>query len=254
MALFDRFKKKTKMAVDTEKMSKRISIFDTDYPLDKSSWFQVYSACLGKVMTIQDACARQVVKNQNWNVDFSAGTLAFGKEVYPVQFIGSESTSSESWMWGWNNVNGFDDKLLKLANEMKEFGETWNLEPLKSEQFSLDDTFNGYNLSIAACGISKENYCYYRGPHGGGAVFMAFSELPEDVFAPVDAPAFTTTVMNCVQQKPVEHKIFIESFLMWNGTAYDWDGDKLIAHFSTDLVISFEKIDEFWRMSSLKSI
>lgn len=35
----------------------RISIFDTDYPLDKSNWYQVYSACLGRAVAVQEACA-----------------------------------------------------------------------------------------------------------------------------------------------------------------------------------------------------
>lgn len=64
----------------------RVSIFDTDYPMDKSSWFHVYSACLGKVMTIQNACAELVVRKRNWNVDFEKGTLSFENDSYPVQF------------------------------------------------------------------------------------------------------------------------------------------------------------------------
>ena len=83
---------------------------------DKSNWFQVFSACLGKVMTIQDACAEQVVKGQGWNVDFSAGTLSFGRDSYPLQFIGSEANSDNTWLWGWKNVNGFDERLLRLTN------------------------------------------------------------------------------------------------------------------------------------------
>lgn len=254
MGIFDKFKKQVSLPKETVNLSERISIFDTDYPIDKSNWFQVYSACLGKATVIQNACAGQVVKNRDWNADFEKGILAFGKDTFPVQFIGSESSSGNSWMWGWNNINGFGDRLIKLAEETRELGEKWNLEPLMTERFSLDDTFNAHNLSIVTCGISKEDYCYYRGPHAGGAVLMAFSNVPAFVFYPVDAPEFTTTVMNCIQQKAVEHKIFVESFLMWNGTKYEWEGDKIIAHFSVDLAVFFEKAGEFERIASIKSI
>ncbi len=232
----------------------RISIFDTDYPIDKSNWFQVYSACLGKVMVIQNACAEQVVKNRNWYVDFGAGTLSFGNDSYPVQFLGSESSYSNTWMWGWNNINGFDEKLIRLAEETKKTGEAWNLEPLTVDTFDLDDTFNGHNLSIVACGISKENYCYYRGPHDNGAVFMAFSGVTESVFSPVNADDFISTVLDCIQKVSVEHRIFTESFLMWNGTKYDWEGNDLIAHFPQDVVITFEQAEDLWRIASMKTV
>lgn len=232
----------------------RISIFDTDYSLDKSNWYQVYSACLGRAMAVQKACAEQVVKNQNWNVDFGEGTLAFGKKKYPVQFIGSEANSDDSWLWGYDNINGFADSLLKLADEVKEIGERWNLEPLKTPGFPLDDTLNGHNLSMVACGISKENYCYYRGPHEGGAILMAFSGVPDSVFAPVDAAKFSRIVMECIGQFQVEHKIFVESFLMWNGTKYEWQENQIMAHFSRDVCIAFEQVEEWMRISEIKMI
>lgn len=222
--------------------------------MDKSSWFHVYSACLGKVMTIQNACAELVVRKRNWNVDFEKGTLSFENDSYPVQFLGSESSSSQTWMWGWNNINGFDERLICLAEETRRKGEAWNLEPLTTDTFYLDDTFNGHNLSIVACGISNEEYCYYRGPHNQGAVLMAFSGVPEAVFAPLDSQKFISGVLECIKKVSVEHKIFTESFLMWNGTKYDWEGNKLIAHFAEDLVISFEKEADLWRIASFEGV
>ena len=248
------FGKKAQEKVRAVEPSDRVSIFDTDYPIDKSNWFQVYSACLGKVMVIQNACAEQVVKKRGWNVDFGAGTLSFGNDSYPVQFLGSESSYSNTWMWGWNNINGFDEKLLTLAKETKKTGEAWNLEPLTVDTFDLDDTFNGHSLSIVACGISKEHYCYYRGPHDNGAVLMAFSGVTDSVFGPVNADDFISTVLDCIQKVSVEHRIFTESFLMWTGTKYDWKGNDLIAHFPQDVVISFEQAENLWRIVSLKTV
>ena len=43
--------------------------------------------------------------------------------IYPIQFIGSESTQSNDWLWGWENINGFDDSLLKLVDEARAFGQ-----------------------------------------------------------------------------------------------------------------------------------
>ena len=250
MGLFDKFKKEIKENTVTE----RISIFDTDYPIDKSNWFQVYSACLGKEMTIQHACGEHVVKGQSWNASFEEGTIAFGETKYPIQFLGSEADSDDSWQWGFKNINEFDESLLKLVNETKEIGEKWGLEPLTVSDFSLGDTFHGHNLSLVACGISKEKYCYYKMPYDKGAAFIAFSQVPEFVFDSVDIFKFSEITGECLQQFSVDHKIFTESFLMWNGTSYEWLGNDIIAHFSKDLIISFEQIGEFWRVSELKTL
>lgn len=246
MGLFDKFKK-------TEHKMQRVSIFDTNYPINKNSWFEVFSACLGKVTAIQDACSEQVVKGQNWNVDFTTGQIAFGNKSYPVQFIGSESNVSNTWKWGWDNINNFNDSLLYLTNEVRNLGKNWNLEPLCIADFELDDSFNGHNLSIVSCGISKNNYCYYRGPHDGGAVLMAFSQVPESVFYPVDLQKFISITMECIQKFSVDHKIFIESFLQWNKIDYDWTDQTIVAGFSQNLHIEFEQVNEFLRICSMKT-
>lgn len=243
MGLFDRFKKKTEGQKESGGKSDalRVSIFDTDYPIDKNDWEQVYSACAGPMIVIQKAFAEQVVKGRNWFYDFGEGTISFGDDVYPMQFIGSEANSSGTWMWGWNNINGFDEKLLRLANEIKEIGEKWDYGVLTTKCFNLDEDFNGHNLSMVACVLSKENYCYYRCPHDHGAVFAAVSGVPDSVFAPVDAQDFIMRTLEGIRQLPVDHKIFAESLLMWNGTSYEWEDDVLTAHFDADVHIQFKK-------------
>lgn len=53
---------------------------------------------------------------------------------------------------------------------------------------------------------------------------------------------------------PMDHKIFVESLLLWNGTEYEWDGNRIVAHFPAKLGISFEQTDSFMRISAMKSL
>lgn len=252
MGIKDFFKKKEEKVIVSG--VERKSIFDTDYPMDKSNWKQVFSACLGQSVVTQDALAELVVKDRNWSVDFSKGTLSFGNDAYPVQFIGSESSHSDTWMWGWNNINGFDESIIKLAHEVYEAGQSFKLEPLTTKTFPLSDEIYGHTLAIVACGVSKGKYCYYRGPHDGGAIMMAVSGLPQEVFAPIDMQQFISTTMECIQQFELDHKIFVVSLLMWNGTAYDCSGDKVVAHFAQDLMIRFEQVGDIVRISEIKTV
>ena len=204
-------------------------------------------------MAIQIACAELVVKNKNWNVDFDKGIIAFGDDEYPLQFLGSEANFSNTWLWAWENINGFDEKIISLAKNIKEKGEKLNLEPLTNTEIDITDELNGHNLSIVACGLADENYCYYRGPHSEGAIFVAFNEVDEKVFSPVNTRKFIDITMRCIQQFSLNHKLFIESFLDWNKNRYEWQENSIVAYFGKDekLKIEFEKVKDNFRIKNI---
>ena len=218
------------------------------------TWNDIFSANLGKMMAIQIACAELVVKNRDWNVDFDKGIISFGNDEYPLQFLGSEATSSNTWLWAWENINGFDDKIISLAREIKAKGEKLNLEALTTAEIDISDELNGHTLSIVACGLADKNYCYYRGPHSGGAILVAFDGVDEKVFTPIDAKDFADIVVRCIQQFPLNHKLFVESFLEWNKTKYKWKENTLIADFenSQKLEIDFEEKSELARIINIR--
>ena len=217
-------------------------------------WNEIFSANLGKIMAIQIACAEYVVKNRDWNVDFDRGIISFGNDEYPLQFLGSEATSSNTWLWAWENINEFDDKIISLAREIKAKGEKLNLEALTTAEIDISDELNGHTLSIVACGLADKNYCYYYGPHSGGAILVAFDGVDEKVFTPVDAKDFADIVVRCIQQFPLNHKLFVESFLEWNKTKYKWKENTFIADFenSEKLEIDFEEKSELARIINIR--
>ncbi|WP_338984168.1 hypothetical protein LDK15_04670 [Fusobacterium nucleatum] len=217
------------------------------------TWNDVFSANLGKMMAIQIACGELVVKNKNWNIDFNKGIIAFGDDEYPLQFLGSEANSSNTWLWSWKNINGFDDKIISLARSIKEKGEKINLEPLTTAEIDISDELNGHTLSIVACGLADKNYCYYRGSHSGGAIFVAFNGVDEKVFSSVNTRKFIDITMRSIQQFSLNHKLFIESFLDWNKNKYKWQGNIIIADFGKDgeLRIEFEKIKDNFRIKNI---
>ena len=218
------------------------------------TWNDIFSANLGKMMAIQIACAELVVKNRDWNVDFDKGIIAFGNDEYPLQFLGSEANSSNTWLWAWENINGFDDKIISLARSIKEKGEKLDIETLTTAEIDITDELNGHNFSIVACGLADKNYCYYRGPHSGGAILVAFDGVDEKVFTPIDAKDFADIVVRCIQQFPLNHKLFVESFLEWNKTKYKWKENTLIADFenSQKLEIDFEEKSELARIINIR--
>ena len=219
-----------------------------------TTWNEIFSANLGKIMAIQIACAEHVVKNRDWNVDFDKGIIAFGNDEYPLQFLGSEANSSNTWLWAWENINGFDDKIISLAREIKAKGEKLNLEALTTAEINISDELNGHTLSIVACGLADKNYCYYRDPYSDGAIFVAFDGVDEKVFSSVSAKEFVDIIVRCIQQFSLNHKLFVESFLLWNKTKCEWKKNTLIADFenSQKLEIDFEEKTELARIMNIR--
>ena len=217
-------------------------------------WNDVFSANLGKIMAIQTACVEYVVKNRDWNIDFDRGIISFGKDEYPLQFLGSEATSSNTWLWAWENISEFDDKIISLAREIKAKGEKLNLEALTTAEINISDELNGHTLSIVACGLADKNYCYYRDPYSDGAIFVAFDGIDEKVFKPINAKDFADIIVRCIQQFPLNHKLFVESFLEWNKTKYKWKENTLIADFENPqkLEIDFEEKSELARIINIR--
>jgi len=237
----------------SQPMSKR-RFMDAGLGIDLSDWSQVFSASLGKVLANQAACDTLVIRHRNWFVDFTKGTLAFGDDEYPVQFLGSEAYERNTWLWGWENINHFPDNVVSLAQWMRQTGTDWNLEPLTTVSFDLTDVLNGNNLSIVACSICEQNVCFYAGWNpNGGRLFLIFSGLPDEVFAPVNALDFITITMRAMNEFSVDHTIFVKSFLYQNGTPYDEESDTIIAHFDQDVRITFEQAGDSRRISNIQA-
>ena len=57
---------------------------------------------------------------------------------------------------------------------MRDFGLWHGLAELSTPKLALSEEINGHALSAIACGLSQEPVIYYRCPHAGGAVFVAF--------------------------------------------------------------------------------
>lgn len=229
--------------------------------VDMSDWDQVFSACLGKMYTVQNRLGMLVKDEPNWYVDFEKGTLTLGKYEFGVQFLGSESYVSNSWLWGWENVNSFPNNLLGQAHIARTYGQSWGLEPLIHAQCELNDTFCGHNFSMVVCGALAEDRCYYRCPtgEGQGAAFVALCDVPKEIFEPVGGAVFIGNTLQCIQHFYLDHKIFVEAFLRWSNIPFDWSGDTLTAHFSSDklnsdVVVEFEQAGEDWRIKNLKGV
>lgn len=245
MGFFKRFKKEN---------ATRESILEKDYQFDKSDFSNLLAATVAQSMIIQERVVTLVVKNQDWLVDFNEEMITFGDTSYPVQFLGTESYVSDTFLWGWKNINNYPESVLKVAHHIKDIGNEYDVDVLKMTSFELDSLYNGFNMSIVSVGLSKENYVYYKGPYDSGAAFLLFKDVDERVFETVDAMTFIRIINQCITSFPVDHKILVESFLLWNKSEYTWKDNIIEASIDKEIIeIKFEEINDSLRIESLKT-
>ena len=106
--------------------------------IDTENWFQVFSACLGKMIAIQTACSEQVVKKQDWNVDFSEGIILFWKSKN-IRFNLSEVRRYQAihGCGGWENINGFSENNYSGGHAHKSNGGTLEFKTINNSRIYI---------------------------------------------------------------------------------------------------------------------
>jgi len=183
-----------------------------------------------------------------WQADFESGKICFDKQEFDMQFIGSESFSSNTWLWGYENVNGFDERLLSLANRAREFGEKFGLEAFKTAQFELDENVNGHTISMVACVALGEELSYYKIDYDGGAAYVAFRA--EAIFKePVLASEVVSVVNECISAYELDHKLFIKGLLLGCEIKFSENKDDIVAKFKDELSFKFDDLNRLVNIS-----
>ncbi|QPH86712.1 phenylalanyl-tRNA synthetase subunit alpha [Campylobacter concisus] len=215
--------------------------------VDKSNWSELFSACVGKATLLQKCAFKLLVEGSNWQVDFDSGKIYFDGREFDMQFIGSESFSSNTWLWGYENINGFDERLLELANKAREFGEKFGLSAFSTPQFELDENFNGHTISMILCTAFDEQN-YYRIEYEGGAAYVAFRS--DVVFEePVLANELLSVVNECLSTYELDHKIFIKGLLLSCDMKFSESPNEIVAN-KNELSFKFDELNRLINISS----
>ncbi|WP_180381475.1 DUF6882 domain-containing protein [Campylobacter concisus] len=222
-------------------------MFLDELGVDKSNWSELFSACVGKATLLQKRAFKLLVEGSNWQVDFDSGKIYFDEHEFDMQFIGSESFSSNTWLWGYENINGFDERLLKLVNKAREFGEKFGLSTFSTPRFDLDENFNGHTISMVLCTAFDEQN-YYRIEYEGGAAYVAFRS--DVVFEePVLANEILSVVNECLSTYELDHKIFIKGLLLSCDMKFSESPNEIVAN-KNELSFKFDELNRLINISS----
>jgi hypothetical protein len=88
--------------------------------------------------------------------------------------VGSISTESNSWLWGWANPH-LDGVEMEDIERVKAFGEEHGIERLIEHKWPADETDGWEMTSVAARLLEAESA--YRSPSRSGFLYLLLTDL-----------------------------------------------------------------------------
>ena len=209
---------------------------------------EALSGNLGRVLAIQDNFNENIFTSADWTVNLDDNTFSNAKEKYPIEFIGTAILKENGeTIWIWEDSS--------LATEIQATAGNNAIPILTYNSFELPENMSANAFVSLACGILHDKIAFSGIDYTekGGMYYFVVSKLPETVFSPVGIKKFADITELAIKNYDIDHKIFVENFLEWNKTKYEWQGDKIIADFGNEdkLEIQFEKIEDEYRIKEI---
>ncbi|EJU08475.1 DUF6882 domain-containing protein [Fusobacterium hwasookii] len=209
---------------------------------------EALSKSLGRVLAIQDNFNENIFTGADWTVNLDDNTFSNAKEKYPIEFIGTavlKENGETIWIW--------EDSSLVM--EIQATAGNNAIPILTYNSFELPENMSENAFVSLACGILYDKIAFSGIDYTekGGMYYFVVSKLPETVFSPVGIKKFADITELAIKNYNIDHKIFIENFLDWNKTKYEWQGNSIIADFGKEdkLEIQFEKIEDEYRIKEI---
>lgn len=116
---------------------------------------------------------------KRWHWDQDTGLLVFfddsvARVVAEVQFVGSVSTISRTWLWAWANPT-IDQALTRGLAEVRALGEEQGIPQLTTAKWDANETDGWEMTSITAYVLQAKGG--YRTPDDHGFLYMVMSSI-----------------------------------------------------------------------------
>jgi hypothetical protein len=135
-----------------------------------------------------------LIGEHTWELDTEMAVVKFGADlIFPVQFLGSESSITNTWLWADANKNAsFPDESLISCCKVRSIGQELGIADFEDDKFVLgrdNSAPSGHNLAMLATCLGQGS-CYYRGDHENGAVFFTIQDNRIDSVSDLNEEGF----------------------------------------------------------------
>lgn len=93
---------------------------------------------------------------------------------YRPQFLGSFSGIDDTFMWGWNNINGYPEAAVQVAGNLQSFGEQAGVREFVEPTFGVSGDADVYRLLFAAVRVTGTPAFYRMKTQHGFVYFLLY--------------------------------------------------------------------------------
>jgi hypothetical protein len=147
----------------------------------REKWDSFVSTCCSELERKQDWLEKEFAlsEHRRWNWDQETGQLIFSNDGVPaliaqIEFIGSVSTISDTWLWAWANFS-LNLNMRNRVTKVRQFGEQEHFPHLKTSQWCASEHDGWHMAAVAARVIGAIGV--YRAQEENGASFLALMSV-----------------------------------------------------------------------------
>jgi hypothetical protein len=115
-----------------------------------------------------------------WDWDQGTGQLVFSEEgvarlVADIQFVGSVSNQSKTWLWAWANPH-LTPPVKRDVDEVRRFGEAHGIPQLTTAKWVADE-IDGWEMTSIAAYVLQAKGAYRTPRDDGGFTYLIFTDV-----------------------------------------------------------------------------
>ncbi len=182
----------------------------------------------------------------SWAVDMAVGILTFrgptgvGTDC-EAQFLGSSAQGSGTWLWGWENVNGFPASVLVAARHVRAVGGA--LPELGSARLPLTEDLD-LKLVLAAKALTH-TFTHYQGSVRGGTTAWFLLDHPSFALSPPTLEGVARAIKEGTEGTVVaDHRRAVAAYAARRGLTMSAASDGTLSIHMNDGVVSVQFDEE----------
>lgn len=173
------------------------------------------------------------VKIGRWRIDAATSALVFtdgggAERRVRAHFVGTSSPADGTWLWGWENINGFPSAFVKQAEKVRALGERYGIAEFTSARLPLDDELPGVLVRAvtAVTGVTA----HFSAPTGNGETLAWL--LLDDPSLALPPPTVSRTVGVVTSalsgSGPVDHRRALTAWSSQRGVGESAPGPDIV--------------------------
>jgi len=178
----------------------------------------------------------ELVRADGWRIDAAGSALVFvdaeeEERSVRAHFIGTSSPEDGTWLWGWDNINGFPRSFVKQGERVRALGERYAIREFTTATLPLEEDLPATLLKAVKAVTGVTAHFSAATGNGGTRAWLLLDDpylaLPE----PTVARAVAVLTSALAAGGPADHRRALVAWTQQRGvemTRVDDDVEELV--------------------------